>query len=278
MKLNLFNLRSFFFTKPIQTSSRNSFSLQKCFPFCTTNHPRKSSHFFNDVVPGTSAVYRHALKFQRPATIKRKPHLENNASFIGMVTRELKRVNNKTSKFGVHTTLRVRSSNQSNSSSFWVLIVMWNDLAEIAYEHLKPNHYVCVSGYLDSYSGERELCYRLTVMQLNFVAQKMGYEDHEKEKKIEAGDQSGGNRLNSIDRLHLWQVFFVNPNEWWDQRKLKKNPNQPDFKHKDTGEALWLKKDDPPWVTRQLELLDSNIAEGGFAGRRSRVSTWVYDE
>jgi hypothetical protein len=93
-----------------------------------------------------------------------------------------------------------------------------------------------------------------------------------------AGGQSGENRLNSIDRLHLWQVFFANPNEWWDQRKRKKNPNQPDFKHKDTGEALWLKKYDPPWVTRQLELLDSNIAEGGFAGRRSRVAAWVYDE
>ncbi|KAK2398512.1 protein OSB1, mitochondrial [Trifolium repens] len=229
MKLNQFNLRSFF-TKPIQNISRNIFSLQKCFPFCSTiDNPRKSSHFFNDVVPGTSAVYSHALKFQRPATIKWKPHLENNASFIGSVEGELKRMISKT-------------------------------------------------GYLESYIGERELCYKLNVKQLNFVAQKLGYEDHEKEKKIEAGGQSGENRLNSIDRLHLWQVFFANPNEWWDQRKRKKNPNQPDFKHKDTGEALWLKKDDPPWVTRQLELLDSNIAEGGFAGRRSRVAAWVYDD
>jgi hypothetical protein len=181
MKLNPFNLRPFF-TKPIQKISRNIFSLQKCFPFCSTiDNPRKSSHFFNDVVPGTSAVYSHALKFQRPATIKWKPHLENNASFIGSVEGELKRMISKTGDFGVYTKLRVRSSNQPNSSSFFlkfftygnskrhfsvrfvnrVLITMWNHVAEIAYEHLKPNHFICVSGYLDSYSGNSELCFKV---------------------------------------------------------------------------------------------------------------------
>lgn len=72
-------------------------------------------------------------------------------------------------------------------------------------------------------------------------------------------------------------MFFSNPNEWWDQRKRKLNPKQPDFKHKDTGETLWLSKHDPPWVKRQLELLDSKMA-AGLAGRWSRVSNWVYDE
>jgi hypothetical protein len=125
MKLNPFNLRPFF-TKPIQKISRNIFSLQKCFPFCSTiDNPRKSSHFFNDVVPGTSAVYSHALKFQRPATIKWKPHLENNASFIGSVEGELKRMISKTGDFGVYTKLRVRSSNQPNSSSSWFVLFLF---------------------------------------------------------------------------------------------------------------------------------------------------------
>ena len=83
---------------------------------------------------------------------------------------------------------------------------------------------------------------------------------------------------NNQNRLHLWQVFFSNPYEWWDCRKRKLNPKQPDFKHKDTGEALWLSKYDPPWVKKQLQLLDSKISEGGFVGRSSHVSTWVYDE
>ena len=69
------------------------------------------------------------------------------------------------------------------------------------------------------------------------------------------------------NRLHLWQVFFANRNEWRDQRKSKLNPEQLDFRHKVTGEALWLSKYNPPWFTRQLKLLDSKVAESGFAGR-----------
>lgn len=268
MKLNPFILRSLF-AKPIQTPS----ILHKCFSFSTTNHPTKSSsHYFDDVVPGTSSVYNHALKFQRPATIRWKPWLENSASFIGSVAREVKHVNSKIGDFGVYTTLRVQKPDRS---PFWVLLMMWNNVAEIAYEHLKPNDLICVSGYLDSFDGNSELCYKLNVKELNFVARSLGYEDHEKEHKFEgakAGNQNYGNPL------HLWQVFFANPNEWWDQRKNKLNPKQPDFKHKDTGEALWLSKHNPPWVTKQLKLLDSKFSEGGFAGRRSRVTSWVYDE
>ncbi|XP_050891155.1 protein OSB1, mitochondrial [Lathyrus oleraceus] len=269
MKLKPFNLPSFFFSpKPIQTPLISPHSSHKCF---STNHPRKPPHFFDDVVPATSAVYDHALKFQRPPTIKWKPHLENTTTFIGSVTRQLKRVNSKTGQFGVHTCLRVRSSNKPNPSSFWVLLMMWNDVAEFAYEHVKPNHFICVSGCLAPYIGDTQFGYKLIVKELEFVAQSPYYKENEKENKFEAGNQS------DVNRLHLWQVFFASPNEWWDQRKNKLNPKSPDFKHRDTGEALWLSKHNPPWVTRQLELLDSKFA-GGFAGRRSRLTSWVYDE
>ena len=79
---------------------------------------------------------------------------------------------------------------------------------------------------------------------------------------------------------YLWQVFFTNPYEWRDLRKCKVNPRQPDFTHKDTGEALWLSPNDPPWIKRQLQLLDTQMAEQGQGdfGLRSRVSMWVYDE
>lgn len=85
------------------------------------------------------------------------------------------------------------------------------------------------------------------------------------------------------NRLYLWQVFFSSPYEWWDNRKNKKNSRSPDFKHKDTGEVLWLQPNDPSWVKRQLQLLDSNRAgqwqEGGVGSCfRPRVSLWVYDE
>ncbi|XP_061355960.1 protein OSB1, mitochondrial-like [Gastrolobium bilobum] len=262
-------------------SSIFSFSPQRCFPFSTSltpNHPR-SSHSFDDVVPRSSAVYSHALKFQRPMTINWRPQLENTASFIGTVTREPKRVNLKSNKFSVHTVLKVSRSKEPNSSSCRVLLMMSDCVAEFASKHLKPNDFIYVSGCLGSYtkpdaSGNLQLNYKLHVKELNFVAQRLGHQEHKKLDSIEAevGIQKDQNRL------HLWQVFFTNPHEWWDQRKRKLNPKQPDFKHKDTGEVLWLSEYDPPWVKRQLQLLDSKIAGGGPFVRRSRVSNWVYDE
>lgn len=41
------------------------------------------------------------------------------------------------------------------------------------------------------------------------------------------------------DKRHLWEDLRDNPNDWWDNRKTKRNPLGPDFKHKTTDEALW---------------------------------------
>lgn len=82
-------------------------------------------------------------------------------------------------------------------------------------------------------------------------------------------------------RLHLWQVFFTNPYEWRDLRKSKINPRQPDFKHRSSGEALWLKPCDPPWVMRQLRLQDSRmggIRLGERLSHRSSLSPLSYDD
>ncbi|KAL0877410.1 hypothetical protein Bca101_027115 [Brassica carinata] len=62
--------------------------------------------------------------------------------------------------------------------------------------------------------------------------------------------------------IDLWKAFFANPDDWWDRRRSKKNPRLPDFKHKHTDEALWLRSDTTPvWVTRHLELLDQRRGE-----------------
>jgi hypothetical protein len=79
-----------------------------------------------------------------------------------------------------------------------------------------------------------------------------------------------------IGRLRLWQVFFANPYEWWDNRQSKTWANYPDFKHKDTREKIWLRPDDPPWVRKQLELYDLEVAENGHRckSRLSKKQNW----
>lgn len=54
-----------------------------------------------------------------------------------------------------------------------------------------------------------------------------------------------------------WADFFQDPTRYWDNRHGKKNPNSPDFKHKDTGKGLWIAGKYPlkPAVAHQLRTL-----------------------
>eukprot|EP00270_Netrium_digitus_P012095 TRINITY_DN389_c1_g2_i1.p1 TRINITY_DN389_c1_g2~~TRINITY_DN389_c1_g2_i1.p1 ORF type:complete len:338 (-),score=68.02 TRINITY_DN389_c1_g2_i1:6-1019(-) len=64
-----------------------------------------------------------------------------------------------------------------------------------------------------------------------------------------------GYSLNQNEEL--WTEFFSNPSAFWDNRK-KKPPGAPDFKHKSTGEGLWVDSSTPTWAKLSLaELSDS---------------------
>lgn len=80
----------------------------------------------------------------------------------------------------------------------------------------------------------------------------------------------------TMDRLRLWQIFFANPHEWWDNREHKLYPTSPDFRHKDTHECLRLMPNDPPWIQRQLQRYDSSTATQSDKEDRkySKVRQW----
>ncbi|KAL4612057.1 hypothetical protein ACB092_08G171300 [Castanea dentata] len=48
-----------------------------------------------------------------------------------------------------------------------------------------------------------------------------------------------------------WKDLVQNPTKWWDNRLNKRNQRAPDFRHKDTGEGLWLNSS-PDWVLPKL--------------------------
>ncbi|XP_062077452.1 protein OSB3, chloroplastic/mitochondrial-like isoform X3 [Humulus lupulus] len=50
----------------------------------------------------------------------------------------------------------------------------------------------------------------------------------------------------------MWKDLLENPNKWWDNRVDKKSERAPDFKHKETGEGLWLSSS-PIWVQSKLQ-------------------------
>ncbi|KAF9611430.1 hypothetical protein IFM89_032099 [Coptis chinensis] len=243
-----------------------------------------------------SLIYRHKLQTQKPTTIKwenwhkiepNKPfgvqwNLFNSVSFIGTVVSRIRIM--RTEEFKVYTWLEVKSSHVP----FQIVLVMWDEIAEIALKHLKRNDYIYVSGKLRSYtkldlSGRSEMFYKVYVDELNFVTCTGRSQSIQKSEPKEGAISTSGvlDLEKKTDILYLWQVFFANPHEWWDNRKCKRSPKSPDFKHRDTGESLWLSPDDPPWIRRQLRVHDSRMAEGGYQdlkNSRSRVSMWKYDE
>lgn len=86
---------------------------------------------------------------------------------------------------------------------------------------------------------------------------------------------------NCQDReSQLWHHFIANPSDWWDNRRGKKSPRHPDFRHKSSKEALWLNScRKPAWVDSQLALLhghpcigDGEVHENTFNGNEAAHS------
>jgi hypothetical protein len=47
----------------------------------------------------------------------------------------------------------------------------------------------------------------------------------------------------------VWQSFFKDLTQWWDNRFDKRNPCAPDFRHKITRKGLWVSgRTAPNWV------------------------------
>ncbi|XP_059636504.1 protein OSB1, mitochondrial-like isoform X1 [Cornus florida] len=252
--------------------------------------------------------YRKALEvLEYPDRPSRWPkyiqQLHNSVSFIGTIDR-LRESDCQYGDSGTYTWLTVKTSPDSNRS-FEILLNMWDEMAEISIRHLKPNDFIYVSGRLGSYTkvdinGKLETYYQVTVKELNFVAH---YGKSRTCQKSELSEMRGiiqsptcqkpeqSKTRDSVEtadekhrkRLYLWQLFFANPYEWRDCRKKREeNPNHPDFKHKYTGEALWLRYDDPPWIKNQLQRNDSRLAEGGQREEHLRfgsgLSPLVFDD
>ncbi|CAK9312607.1 unnamed protein product [Citrullus colocynthis] len=206
----------------------------------------------------------------------------NSVSFFGTVEQPLRVQTRNGRTVSAWTILRAKLSPDSNCS-FRIFLKLWEEMAKSCIERLKPNDFIYVAGTLESYKkadecGKSYLSYELTVSELNCIAQND--QGSKGQNSVGMVHEEGHAHMGSNgERLHLWQVFFSSPHEWWDNRNQKSNPKHPDFRHKSTGEALWLHATDPPWIRKQLELLDNKMEEkdqDGHCGSDSSMSKWLY--
>ncbi|CAN6273458.1 unnamed protein product [Urochloa humidicola] len=224
-----------------------------------------------------SVAYRMSM-VRRPSSVRKRGLTWKSCSLIGRLNAPVRPCQGSSADYPrAYSFLTVSpssSSSSSSSSSFTVTLQLKGELANVGLKHLKHNDLVYVSGFLRSYhkvspSGDRNIFYQIQVKELNYVLdqnKKPQDEDSVNPSPMLSATSKMRKDKTYIDRLHLWQVFFANPYEWWDNRQSKPWASCPEFKHKDTREKIWLHPDDPPWVRKQLELHDLEVAENGHKG------------
>ncbi|XP_058113681.1 protein OSB2, chloroplastic-like isoform X2 [Magnolia sinica] len=84
---------------------------------------------------------------------------------------------------------------------------------------------------------------------LKFDVKKGEKVKHGSPIKRTVGEPSSKPCLESTDAS--WKDLVENPKNWWDNRSCKLNPKAPDFKHKVTGEGLWINRT-PAWALSKL--------------------------
>ncbi|KAF8392289.1 hypothetical protein HHK36_022631 [Tetracentron sinense] len=216
------------------------------------------------------------VAYPRPSEIPWKKELCNSVNLIGIVGTPVQIKHLSSGKVLAWTRLGVK---KSATDTVWINLTLWDELACVAFQHVEKGHRIYVSGRLvsDTVEGDdekRQTYYKVVVQQLNFIEKTFSpLSPNERDtNSMTAGGKLGNYaNNNSGSTEELWQAFFANPVDWWDNRNnkiddsrmlcnLQRNPKYPDFKHKDTGEALWVEgKYNPPWVKSQLTILDSRM-------------------
>ncbi|GAV73440.1 SSB domain-containing protein [Cephalotus follicularis] len=210
-------------------------------------------------------IYGHQVSHPRPPEIPWRKEITNAVHLIGTVGTAVEFKHLPSGKLLAWTRLAVK---RSATDTTWINLTFWDEMAQVASQHVEKGQQIYVSGRLVSDNVENEegkqlTYYKVVVQQLNFVEKgASSISSYDRDSNfMRAGKKFANNAANSSGSTEeLWQAFFANPVDWWDNRKNKRNPKYPDFKHKDTGEALWIEgRYNPPWVKAQLAILDTRM-------------------
>ncbi|TKW18835.1 hypothetical protein SEVIR_5G457800v4 [Setaria viridis] len=85
--------------------------------------------------------------------------------------------------------------------------------------------------------------------------------------KFRKSPDASASSKQKIEEEELWRDLLDNPANWWDNRTDKRSPKSPDFKHKESGKALWIGFKTPQWA---VDALPSLNFKGGSKGTRKQ--------
>eukprot|EP00192_Tetraselmis_astigmatica_P013783 CAMPEP_0117676648 /NCGR_PEP_ID=MMETSP0804-20121206/16299_1 /TAXON_ID=1074897 /ORGANISM="Tetraselmis astigmatica, Strain CCMP880" /LENGTH=321 /DNA_ID=CAMNT_0005485829 /DNA_START=218 /DNA_END=1184 /DNA_ORIENTATION=+ len=178
----------------------------------------------------------------------------------------------------------------SQDDSMWVKLEIWGPLAEAAAAAVHKGQLVAIQGRLkiDGWTASDGQRRSMTVVVVNQLKRVTGYQDQTAEAPTQEALPSGGGmpqatrppagggrragqaavNPKAAQLENQWLLFFEDPSAYYDNRKAKasgeKNPKYPDFKHKITGDVLWVDSyNTPAWVKASLEEHDNNLQARG---------------
>ncbi|KAA8535703.1 hypothetical protein F0562_030706 [Nyssa sinensis] len=205
----------------------------------------------------------------RPSEIPWQTQVANSVNLIGRVQIPVQFQASPDGKYWAGTIISQQDEEgtifSSDSPPFWIPIIFEGDLAHIAACHLKEKDCVYIAGQLSADPppftiSQGQANVQVMVRSINFVQGssqlKKSFAPCKQEKLVK-------NHPASVTKEGgYWMDLLKNPKQWWDHRENKLNrlvnPKHPDFKHKDSGDALWLDRA-PKWVLSELEGLEFDV-------------------
>nr|GMD25091.1 protein OSB2, chloroplastic-like [Ipomoea batatas] len=153
----------------------------------------------------------HEKPYPRPAEIEWKKELCNSVQLIGVVAKPVQIRHLASGKVIAWSRLSVKKSQHESGR---IDLKFWDELAHIAFQHLKEGDQIYVSGrlVLDALEGEdgkQQTYYKVTVQQMNFVGRNSsssaGMHDGRKQRNHVANNSPGSieesyeKRLNAME-------------------------------------------------------------------------------
>ncbi|KAI3929254.1 hypothetical protein MKX01_006490 [Papaver californicum] len=183
--------------------------------------------------------------WSRPNTIPWQSKVANLVSLVGSVSRPIKFQESDDGKFWAGTI--ISQGETDDSTAIEIPIIFEGHLAQTAVFHLKEKDLIHIAGHFSEHPPQIYLecghCIgQVMVCQISFV-----------EETLQAKERYYS-RLKQVLST-CWRDLCENPSRWTDYRKDKLNglvkPKHPDFKHKDSGQPLWLNTA-PEWAISEL--------------------------
>ncbi|KAI3865499.1 hypothetical protein MKW92_009388 [Papaver armeniacum] len=223
--------------------------------------------------------YMGNLDWPKPSEIPWQSNKANSINLIGSISMPVQFQDEYPD--GKSTVIAILS--RDSAPHLRIPIIFKGCLADMAAKHLKEKDVIYVAGHLSGDSLPPKFVkeyghfgIQVTAHSISFI--KEPFQGNQTYTTYTQGGQTSGQSVNALKDT-LWRDLFDNPGQWDDYRKDKLNglvkPKHPDFKHRDSGQPLWINSA-PKWAISELQITSGKGEESSLSSAQQPVgSSWI---